>query len=512
MPGPGRKRTTMSDTNQSGASQAGVPQQPAQGGQAYPYQGQAAPQYAAQPQQGYQVAQPGQAPQPQQTYGYQQRPAQPTQQPAQQPPQQQVAARQAAPQAAPATGAAPRQQATPAPGASQQQSPKQKKPHKPMAGGLRAGLIGAACGVVGAGLLVLVLTLTGVIGGTKVINTTNSAAGRTVNITSDGEDTSVAKAVAAKDLPSVVSVYVTNEKGAGLGSGVILDTSGNIITNYHVVNGADDVSVNLDGKSFDATVVGTDASSDIAVIHADFGDTTLTPMEIGDSDQLVVGDWVMSIGSPFGLDQSVSSGVVSSLARNTLLDSSDGQTIYTNLIQVDAAINPGNSGEALVNDEGKLVGICTLFSSDTESFAGIGFAIPGNYAMNIANQIISGKTVEHAYIGLSLQTVNSRIAKRNNLSVNQGAYVSSVTSDGPADKAGIKVGDVITAVNGEEISSADGMILAVRSHNIGDTITVTVVRDGESQDIAVTLGSDNGKTSDSSGSSSSNRGGSDSSR
>ena len=377
-----------------------------------------------------------------------------------------------------------------------------------MAAGLRAGIIGAACGVVGAGLLVLALTLTGVIGGTKVINTTNSAAGRTVNITNDGEDTSVAKAVAAKDLPSVVSVYVTNEKGAGLGSGVILDTDGNIVTNYPVVKGADEVSVNLGGKSFDATVVGTDPSSDIAVIHADFGDTTLTPMEIGDSDQLVVGDWVMSIGSPFGLDQSVSSGVVSSLARNTLLDSSDGQTIYTNLIQVDAAINPGNSGGALVNDEGKLVGICTLFSSDTESFAGNGVAIPGNYAVNIANQIISGKTVEHAYIGLSMQTVNSRIAKRNNLSVNQGAYVSSVASGGPADKAGIKVGDVITAVNGEEVSSADGMILAVRSHSIGDTITLTVVRDGQSQDIAVTLGSDNGKTGDSSGSSSSSRGGS----
>lgn len=499
----------MSDTNQSGTSQAGVPQQPAQGGQAS-CQGQpvAAPQYAAQPQQGYQAAQPSPAPQPQ-PYGYQQRPVQPTQQP----PRQQVAG-QAAPQAAAATGTTSQQQSVSAPGAPQQRTakPKQKKPHKPMAGGLRAGLIGAVCGVVGAGLLVLVLTLTGVIGGTKVINTTNSAAGRTVNITSDGEDTSVAKAVAAKDLPSVVSVYVTNKKGAGLGSGVILDTSGNIVTNYHVVNGADDVSINLDGKSFDATVVGTDSSSDIAVIHADFGDTTLTPMEIGDSDQLVVGDWVMSIGSPFGLDQSVSSGVVSSLARNTLLNSSGGQTIYTNLIQVDAAINPGNSGGALVNDEGKLVGICTLFSSDTESFAGIGFAIPGNYAMNIANQIISGKAVEHAYIGLSMQTVNSRVAKRNHLSVNQGAYVSSVTSDGPAAKAGVKVGDVITAVNGEEISSADGMILAVRSHNIGDTITVTVMRDGQSQDIAVTLGSDNGKASDSSGSGSSGRGGSDSSR
>lgn len=225
------------------------------------------------------------------------------------------------------------------------------------------------------------------IGGTQVIRTTESAAGQTVNITASSEDATIAQAVAAKDLASVVSITVTTQKGRGLGSGVVLDSDGNIITNYHVIDGAQSISVSIDGTSYDATVVGSDSSSDIAVLHVDLKGKQVTPMEVGDSDSLVVGDWVMTIGSPFGLDQSVSAGIVSSLARNQLMKSTAGETIYANLIQVDAAINPGNSGGALVNKEGKLVGICTLFSSDTESFAGIGFAIPGNYAVSIEPQV-----------------------------------------------------------------------------------------------------------------------------
>jgi putative serine protease PepD len=198
----------------------------------------------------------------------------------------------------------------------------------------------------------------------------------------------------------------------------------------------------------------------------------------------------MSVGSPFGLENSVSAGIVSALYRNTLLEGSSGNTLYTNLIQVDASINPGNSGGALVDSEGKLVGICTLYSSDTESFAGIGFAIPGDYATQIADTIISGQTVTHAYIGLSMATVNSRNAETNNLSVNYGAYVADVTSGSPADEAGIEVGDVIIGIGDTEVTSADGAILAVRSHSIGDTVTVTVVRGSEQKIFQVTLGSD----------------------
>ena len=257
-----------------------------------------------------------------------------------------------------------------------------------------------------------------------------------------------------------------------------------------MIEDAESISVSYNGKSYDATLVGTDPSSDVAVIHVDFGGDEVTPIEHGDSDALQVGDWVMSVGSPFGLENSVSQGIVSALSRSTLLENSTGNTLYTNLIQTDATINPGNSGGALVDAEGRLVGICTLFSSDTESFAGIGYAIPGNYAMEIADKVIAGEAVTHAYIGLSMQTVTAANALRNGLSVDQGAYVVEVTEGSPAAEAGIEVGDVITSIDGESITSADGAILAVRSHDIGDTVEVVVMRGDQERTFEVTLGSD----------------------
>lgn len=352
----------------------------------------------------------------------------------------------------------------------------------------KVSLVGLVGGVLGAAALTAALYAGGVIGNASA--TTQSSAGRTVTINASSDDATVAQAASAKALPSVVSVNVTTPEGSGLGSGVIYDKDGNIITNYHVVEGATSISVTYNGKSYNATLVGSDSSSDLAVIHVDWDGAEVSPIEVGNSDELVVGDWVMSVGSPFGLDQSVSSGIVSSLARNQMMESASGNTLYTNLIQTDAAINPGNSGGALVDDKGRLVGICTLFSSDTDSFAGIGFAIPGNYAVQVASKIIAGETVTHAYIGLSMQTVNAQNAERNKLSVNQGAYVAAVTEGSPADQAGIEKGDIITAVNGEPITSADGMILNVRSHAIGETVQVTFMRGSEEKTVGVTLGSD----------------------
>lgn len=363
-------------------------------------------------------------------------------------------------------------------------APKKKK------GDIARGAIAGVCGgVLGSLAIVGILMSSGALN-TGSVQTTESSAGKAITINASTTDAEVAQAVAAKALPSVVSVNVETADGEGLGSGVVLDTDGNIITNYHVINGATSITVTIDGKSYDASVVGSDASSDIAVIKANLNGDKVTPISVGDSDKLTVGSWVMTIGSPFGLDQSVSAGIVSSLARNSLMQSASGNTLYTNLIQTDASINPGNSGGALVNENGELVGISTLFSSDTESFAGIGFAIPGNYAVDIAKTIISGEKVVHAYIGLSLQTVNAQSATANNLSVSQGAYVADVSAGGPAEAAGIEKGDVITAINGEEISSADGLILNIRTHKVGETVTVTVNRKGESKDIKVTLGSD----------------------
>lgn len=316
----------------------------------------------------------------------------------------------------------------------------------------------------------------------------NSQPPISITTNSDSEDTAVA--VAAKTTPSVVSVYCTSGNSAGMGSGVILDTQGNILTNDHVIDGADSITVTISGHSYEASVVGSDPSSDLAVIRADLHGDTVVPMEIGDSSQLRVGDWVMSVGSPFGFESSVSQGIVSALYRSTLMEGHSGNTLYANLIQVDAVINPGNSGGALVDKTGRLVGVCTLYSSDTESFAGVGFAIPGNYAIDIAKKIISGSPVTHAYIGLSMQTVNARNARRNNLSVDQGAYIAEVAEGGPGSQAGLKVGDVIVGIGSTDITSADGAILAVRSHSIGETVPVRVIRGTEELTVDVTFASD----------------------
>ena len=357
--------------------------------------------------------------------------------------------------------------------------------------GLKAAITGLVSGVAGALAVTLAVNAFGLTGTAKTTSTAtqSSGSGETITINAD-DDHTIAQAVAAKALPSVVSVYVTSSEGTGLGSGVILDTDGNILTNYHVAGDAEAITVTIGGKSYDATFVGGDSSSDLAVVHAELNGDSVTPIEVGDSDALTVGSWVMTIGSPFGLDQSVSAGIVSSLSRNEMMTSTYGSTLYTNLIQTDASINPGNSGGALVNDQGQLVGISTLFSSDTESFAGIGFAIPGNYAVSVANKIIAGEQVTHAYIGLSMQTVNAQNAEANNLSVNQGAYVAEVFENSPAAEAGIQVGDIVIGLGDEEIVSADGMILAVRGHSIGETVKVTVMRGSEELSFDVTLGSD----------------------
>lgn len=361
------------------------------------------------------------------------------------------------------------------------------KRNRAIARAVVAGLIG---GVLGAGVLTGGLYASGLIGGSASSQGGSVASGQQVTIDPSDEDTTVANAVAAKALPSVVTVYCTYANGEGMGSGVIYDTDGNIITNNHVIENAESITVTINGESYDATLVGTDASSDVAVIKADLQGASVTPIEVGDSDALQVGDWVMSVGSPFGLENSVSQGIVSALSRNTLLENSKGDTLYTNLIQTDATINPGNSGGALVDAEGKLVGICTLFSSDTESFAGIGYAIPGNYATEIADKIIAGETVTHAYIGLTMQTVNAQNAFRHNLSVNEGAYVVEVVEGGPAAAAGIQQGDVITKIGDTAVTSADTAILAVRSHSEGETVAVTVMRGSEELTLDVTLGSD----------------------
>ena len=344
----------------------------------------------------------------------------------------------------------------------------------------------------------------------------------TMSITVKDADPTLAEAVAAKALPSVVCIYVYDEQSSygyygygrsnagrssqlvqsALGSGVILTEDGYSLTNYHVSEGADALKVNISGDEVEATIVGSDPSSDLAVIKVD-GMSGLTSADIGDSDNLTVGQWVMTIGAPFGLEQSVATGVVSATSRSQIMENTSSDpysylygystqsspTLYPNLIQTDAAINPGNSGGALVDAQGRVIGINTLITSYSGNYSGVGFAIPINYALNIANQIIGGKTPTHAKMGVSLTSVTSSVAARYKLATNSGAYVSAVTSQGAID-SGLKEGDIITAINGKKMTSSTDVTLAVREHNPGDTITVTVNRNGDTIDLTLVLGSD----------------------
>lgn len=330
--------------------------------------------------------------------------------------------------------------------------------------------------------------------------------GSGTNITVTGDDATLAEAVAQKALPSVVNinVYTASQSQAqgfmrssstqeytqsSLGSGVILSDDGYILTNYHVIEGADKLQVVASGGEYEAKVVGTDPSSDLAVIKIEA--SGLPAVEIGSSSDLVTGEWVMAVGSPFGLEQSVSTGIVSAVSRSSSsLYSSESEAIYTNMIQTDAAINPGNSGGALVDKNGKLIGINTLIASTSGSSSGVGFAIPVDYAMKIAEQIIAGQTPSHAQLGVSLTTVNSSVAVRYNLPVSEGAYVTRVTSSSGASKAGIAEGDIITKVGDSKVTSASDLIIAVRSHNPGDTVSVTFNRSGSEQTVDVVLGTD----------------------
>lgn len=347
------------------------------------------------------------------------------------------------------------------------------------------------------------------------------------------EEATLAEAVASKCMPSVGSVTVYASQGAqsgsiydylygygysqerddsltqsGMGSCVMLSEDGYAITNYHVVEGGSKFEVTVDGETYDAELVGDDASSDVAVLKLD--GSGFTPMALGDSDNITIGEWVMSIGSPFGLEQSVATGIVSATSRSQIMEASGDMfgnstgapTIYPNMIQTDAAINPGNSGGALVDAQGRLVGINTLITSYSGNYSGVGFAIPANYAISLAQDIIEGKDPTHAQLGVSLTTVNAAIAQRYGFSVDEGAYVSSVVPDSGAAKAGLEVGDIIVQFDGQKVASASDLMLDVRTKNPGDQITLKYVRDGQEAEAQVTLGSDENANSSSKSSSS----------
>lgn len=338
-------------------------------------------------------------------------------------------------------------------------------------------------------------------GGTPTVS--SSPVSNVVN-TSDYSGTAIN--VANKVLPSIVGIKVEYEVNSifyrqastatATGSGIIISDDGYILTNNHIVdtsssnsNGynsyysvseSNKVTVTLYGDSteYEATIVGTDSQTDLAVIKID--KTGLTPAELGDSDKVQVGEFAMAIGNPLGLDTSVTCGVIS--ATNREITDSDNKT-YT-LIQTDAAINSGNSGGALVNADGKVIGLNTLKISST-GVEGMGFAIPINSTIDIYQQLIEYNKVKRPYIGISGVDLDEKTASANKLV--QGIYVKSIDEFSAAEKAGVKIGDVIVGADGKEIKTMDELNNIKNSHQIGDTLTLKVNRNGKELDLTVTL-------------------------
>ncbi|MEZ8293875.1 Do family serine endopeptidase [Vibrio splendidus] len=277
----------------------------------------------------------------------------------------------------------------------------------------------------------------------------------------------------------------------GLGSGVIIDAKkGHIVTNYHVINGADDIKVKLhDGREYDAELIGGDQMSDIALLKLETA-KNLTQIKVADSDKLRVGDFSVAIGNPFGLGQTVTSGIVSALGRSGL-----NLENFENFIQTDAAINSGNSGGALVNLNGELIGINTAILGPNGGNVGIGFAIPSNMMKNLTEQILDFGEVKRGMLGVQGGEVTSELAEALGYESSKGAFVSQIVPDSAADKAGLKAGDVIVSINGKRIDSFSELRAKVATLGAGKQIELGVVRDGKNMTFDVTLGeSTNSKT------------------
>jgi len=307
-------------------------------------------------------------------------------------------------------------------------------------------------------------------------------------------DTGSVADVAARVLPSVVTINVRTNQGAGSGSGIVLTEDGQILTNNHVVEGVADGGLRVafnDGTTAEAIVVGTDPLTDLAVIQADEV-SGLQPAELGSSDDLQVGQDVVAIGSPFGLDSTVTTGIVSALDRPVNAGPlEDGTSSVFPAIQTDAAINPGNSGGALVNSAGQVVGINAAIRTDSVSYdtpggsIGLGFAIPIDQARPIISELAAGEPATHARIGVS-------VGDPVDDGATAGAVVRLVTDGSAGADAGLEPNDVITMVNEDLISSSDDLVATIRSHRPGDTVTLTYLRDGSSDTVEVTLDSDEG--------------------
>jgi S1-C subfamily serine protease len=331
----------------------------------------------------------------------------------------------------------------------------------------------------------------------------SSAKGLTVSQIYDRDSQGVAfiRSQITQTTQSPFGLFPQQQQSTATGSGFVIDNDGHILTNAHVVQDAQriDVEVGDDGETRKAELVGSDPSTDVALLKVEENDD-LKPLRLGDSGKSRVGDPVVAIGNPFGLDRTVTSGIVSALQRE--IQAPNGFSI-SNVIQTDAAINPGNSGGPLLNANGEVIGINSQIASQSGGNEGVGFAVPIETAKDVADQLLHGGKVEQAYLGISGGDLTPQIANALNLSVEHGALIERVVPDGPADDAGLRGatgegtiggqtfpvgGDVITQVDGRDVEGMEDVISAVNEHDSGDRVDITVVRDGDEQVFTVTLG------------------------
>jgi putative serine protease PepD len=369
-------------------------------------------------------------------------------------------------------------------------------PERRRTGRLRIGVAGLLAGaLIGGG------TGAGVVALTDGSSSSGATAAAQSVVIRDPENATAVTAAAAKAAPSVVTVYVTSGSGSGSGSGVVLSDDGYVLTNDHVVtldSSTDGATVQVrtsDGTLYDATVVGTDPTSDLAVIRLQ-GAGGLTPATFADSDEVQVGDLAVAIGAPLGLSDTVTDGIISATDRAVATRSTQDDATVIDALQTDAAINPGNSGGALVDAAGEVVGINTAIASvasgapgsSQSGNIGVGFAIPSNTAKRIADEIVRTGSATHAVLGVNAQTAGGSASSE----VGTGAQVVQVQPGGAAEDAGLQAGDVVTAVGDRAVTSSTELTAAIRSSAPGDTVRLTVERGGQTTTVEVTLGSSAG--------------------
>ncbi len=348
---------------------------------------------------------------------------------------------------------------------------------------LAAPLVAAAA--VGAGVAVAVDSTTGSSGSSS----SAPPAAISQSTTSNASAQLSAREIYERSVQGVVEIQVTATSDGSFpfgggetqaeGSGFVVDKQGHVVTNYHVVEGASSVTVKFhDGTTAKATVVGSDPSTDVAVLKVDVSSSKLTPLSFADSSKVEPGDGVVAIGSPFGLEDSITAGIVSGVGRT--IDAPDGSAI-SGAIQTDAAINHGNSGGPLLDLSGNVIGITSQIESGqtgTDGNVGVGFAVPSNTVRSVVSQLIAKGSVQHAFLGIQPETVTTPVF---------GVRIVSVESGTPAAKAGLKAGDVIATIDGKSVTTADALRAAIAAHKPGDTVKLGVVSGSTRKVVTVTL-------------------------